>query len=247
VAGIPGSRTVLVAVSAIVILLAEAGTVAAGNAPTTAPFAHGRHTRVLVGEVFSILDGDTIRVRLGSRTETVRYIGIDTPELEHPTRGRNPDGRRAAAINRALVGDKTVRLELDVQERDQYGRLLAYVYVGDRMVNAELVRRGYARVVTIPPNLKYRDLLLKLQREARSSVDLRTAAAEGSRLRPGRAPSESWTCPVTHPIKGNFTTRSGAHCIFHVGGGKFYGETKPERCYATEEEAARDGCRRSNR
>jgi len=62
-----------------------------------------------------------------------------------------------------------VRLELDVQERDRYGRLLAYVWVGDTMVNAELVRRGYAQVMTIPPNVKYQQLLVKLQREAREA------------------------------------------------------------------------------
>ncbi len=67
---------------------------------------------------------------------------------------------------------------------------------------------------------------------------------------PGQAgvpPRDAWTCPPSHPIKGNFTTYSGEPCIYHVPGGQFYGKTKPERCYATEEEARRDGCRRSKR
>ncbi|MCI0460400.1 MAG: thermonuclease family protein, partial [Gemmataceae bacterium] len=55
----------------------------------------------------------------------------------------------------------------DVQERDRYGRLLAYVYLGDMMVNAEMVAQGYAQVMTIPPNVRHQDLFLKLQREAR--------------------------------------------------------------------------------
>lgn len=63
----------------------------------------------------------------------------------------------------------------------------------------------------------------------------------------GVTPSGASTCPATHPIKGNFTTYSGERCIYHVPGGQFYGRTKPERCYATEEEAQRDGCRRSTR
>src|SRR2546426_3185117 len=65
--------------------------------------------------------------------------------------------------------------------------------------------------------------------------------------RPGVAPKDAWTCPTTQPIKGNFTTYSGERCIYHVPGGQFYGKTKPERCYATGEEARQDGCRRSRR
>jgi hypothetical protein len=63
----------------------------------------------------------------------------------------------------------------------------------------------------------------------------------------GVRPADAWTCPASHPIKGNFTTSSGEPCIYHVPGGRFYGKTKPERCYASEDEARRDGCRRSKR
>ena len=63
----------------------------------------------------------------------------------------------------------------------------------------------------------------------------------------GVPPKDAWTCPATHPIKGNFTTYSGERCIYHMQGGQFYDKTKPERCYATEEEARKDGCRRSKR
>lgn len=65
--------------------------------------------------------------------------------------------------------------------------------------------------------------------------------------RPGVAPQDAWTCPSTHPIKGNFTTYSGEPCIYHVPGGQFYSRTKPERCYATAADAVKDGCRRSKR
>jgi micrococcal nuclease len=65
------------------------------------------------------------------------------------------------------VEGKEVRLEFDAQWRDKYRRLLAYVYLGDTMLNAELVRQGYAQVATFPPNVKYQELFLKLQREAR--------------------------------------------------------------------------------
>jgi micrococcal nuclease len=98
----------------------------------------------------SITDGDTIRVRLASgREERVRYIGIDTPE-----RG-DCYSRRATAVNARLVADHEVRLERDAEERDRYGRLLAYVYAGDVFVNRELVRRGVAQPLTVPPNVRH--------------------------------------------------------------------------------------------
>ena len=121
------------------------------------------------GTVVRVVDGDTINVRLVDRVEKIRYIGVNTPEIHHPIKGAEPGGRAAAQVNRGLVIGRRVRLELDVQPRDRYGRLLAYVWVGDTMVNAELVRRGYAQVMTIPPNVKYQQLLVKLQREAREA------------------------------------------------------------------------------
>ena len=123
----------------------------------------------LAGPVVRVVDGDTIRVRIGGRIERVRYIGINTPELHHPRRGAEPGGREAARMNRELLGDRPVRLELDVQSHDRYGRLLAYVWVGDRMVNAELVRLGYAQVMTVPPNIRYRAVFFALEREARAA------------------------------------------------------------------------------
>jgi micrococcal nuclease len=104
----------------------------------------------LSGRVVRVVDGDTIRVRLESgRVERVRYIGIDTPEagacFEPP----------AHAFNARLVGAREVRLVRDVDERDRYGRLLAYVYSGGTFVNAELVRRGYAEPLVVPPNVRY--------------------------------------------------------------------------------------------
>jgi micrococcal nuclease len=131
--------------------------------------AWGAERGTLEGTVVRVVDGDTIHVRIDTRVEKIRYIGVNTPELHHPTRGEEPGGREAAALNRQLAAGKRVRLELDVQERDRYGRLLAYVWVGDLMVNAELVRRGYAQVMTVPPNVRYQALFLKLQRDARQA------------------------------------------------------------------------------
>jgi endonuclease YncB( thermonuclease family) len=87
--------------------------------------------RVLLARVLDVIDGDTINVVVSDRMEKVRYIGVDSPELHHPTKGAEPGGREATEANRQLVAGEQVRLELDVQERDRYGRLLAYVYVGN--------------------------------------------------------------------------------------------------------------------
>jgi len=131
-----------------------------------APAAPGE---AIEGTVVRVVDGDTIHVKLWERVEKVRYIGVNTPEIHHPTRGEEPGGREAAEMNRRLVAGQRVRLELDVRARDRHGRLLAYVWVGDLMVNAELVRLGYAQVMTVPPNVKHQELFVKLQREARDA------------------------------------------------------------------------------
>lgn len=78
------------------------------------------------------------------------------------------------------------------------------------------------------------------------ALTVSTALAQTS-PRPGVPPQDVWTCPLTHPIKGNFTAYSGERRIYHMKGGQFYGKTKPERCFATEEDAVKDRCRRSKR
>jgi micrococcal nuclease len=111
-----------------------------------------------------VSDGDTVRVKLdGGREERVRYIGIDTPEV---TAGEC-FAAEAADFNEELVAGREVRLVLDTDERDRYGRLLAYVYAGDTFVNAELVRAGYAQPLTVPPNVRFEDRFRRLARDAR--------------------------------------------------------------------------------
>lgn len=105
--------------------------------------------------VTRVVDGDTVEVRLGGETEDVRYIGVDTPETVKPGAPVDCFGPQASAFNHRLVEGRRVRLVLGEERRDVYGRLLAYVYLGDRFVNAELVRRGLARTLTIPPNDRY--------------------------------------------------------------------------------------------
>lgn len=113
--------------------------------------------------VKKVIDGDTIELETG---EVVRYIGIDAPELFTKEGGSEFYAREAARYNKRLVFMKKVRLEFDVEKKDQYGRLLAYVFVKDIFVNAELVRLGYARAMIKPPNEKHKALLLAYQAKA---------------------------------------------------------------------------------
>jgi micrococcal nuclease len=120
-------------------------------------------------QVLRVVDGDTIRVRLDGRTERVRYIGIDTPESVKPGTAVQCFAKRASAANAALVAGRNVRLVADVEQRDRYGRLLAYVYrePDGAFVNARLVRDGYARTLTIAPNVAHARELADLARVAR--------------------------------------------------------------------------------
>jgi micrococcal nuclease len=123
------------------------------------------------GRVVKVVDGDTIHVLVAGRREKVRYIGVDTPETKHPTKGVQCYGRAASAFNARLVGGERVRLVRDVEERDRYGRLLAYVYrVRDGLfVNAELARLGYAQPLSIPPDVRYAARFATLAGRARRS------------------------------------------------------------------------------
>ena len=119
--------------------------------------------------VSRVVDGDTIIVAVDGEVHVVRYLGIDAPETVRPDWPVEPFGSEASAFNRQLVGGKTVRLERDISETDQFGRLLRYVWLEDgRLVNAILVEAGYARAVTLPPDLKHADEIVRLQREARA-------------------------------------------------------------------------------
>ncbi|MDO9557262.1 MAG: thermonuclease family protein [Coriobacteriia bacterium] len=129
-------------------------------------------------EVVRVVDGDTAIVVLGDGTEErVRFIGIDTPE---DTSEVEEGGPEATAYTTAAVEGVTVFLELDVEERDKYGRLLAYVWLEEpadaseaearaKMLNARILLDGYAHLMTIPPNVAYVDYLRTYEREAREA------------------------------------------------------------------------------
>ena len=113
-----------------------------------------------VGEVTKITDGDTIHVHIGSSDETVRLIGIDTPESVDPRSPVECFGLEASAHLKELIPVGTeVRLVRDVEARDRYDRLLAYVYrvSDDLFVNLQMAADGYAALLTYPPNVAHVD------------------------------------------------------------------------------------------
>jgi len=136
---------------------------AIGQSPFSSSLGIGR-------EVFvsRVIDGDTVELMNG---EKVRYAGIDTPEIKKKVKGKwmkdpQPFSLAAFQFNRKRVEGRAVYLEFDRRERDDYQRLLGYLYVDGVMINALMVQKGYAMVSLYPPNLKYAALLLGLQRQA---------------------------------------------------------------------------------
>ena len=135
-------------------------------------------------KVVQIVDGDTLTIQHNGRNEKIRLIGIDAPESRINNKTKkdatrsNGDietitkmGKEATLFVKKIVkpGDP-VTIEFDKQTRDKYGRLLGYVYMANgKMLNEEIVKAGYASLMTYPPNVKYQDRFLKAYREAREN------------------------------------------------------------------------------
>ena len=119
--------------------------------------------------VIEVVDGDTIRVAVGDEPYVVRYIGINAPEGDSLDERLSQIAAEATAKNTELVAGQLVRLEKDVSDTDASGRLLRYVWVGDWMVNSELVRQGYAAAATYEPDVKHQALFTELQQQAKAA------------------------------------------------------------------------------
>ena len=148
--------TVTVALLALTLVF----TSAMATTPPDHPKATGTST------VIEVHDGDTIKLASGME---VRYL----TETHHPKKPVEYFEFKTSEFNKKLVGEEKVKLEYDVEEKDQYGRHLAYVYVKQDnewiIVNAELLREGYAPVYTLPPNVKHSDYLLELEQNTRKN------------------------------------------------------------------------------
>ena len=190
----------------------------------------------VVGEVVKrVIDGDTVELSDGTR---VRLIGIDSPE--------SGDCFSVESTNalRELIEGKNVALEKDVQELDKYGRTLAYLYVDGTFVNLEMVINGFAKTLTIPPDIKYTDVFITAQTDARERkrglwqdgvCENPSPTVQGAQSQNGCS------------IKGNIS--SGGN-IYHVPGQRYYEKTKVEeekgeRWFCSEAEAENAGWRKS--
>ena len=121
-------------------------------------------------EVTRVIDGDTFECVINGKTQKVRLIGVDTPESVHPDKNKNiAEGKKASDYTKEKLQGKKVGLEYDVQKNDKYGRILAYVWNESKMYNLELLEKGYAKVMTIPPNIKYSELFLEKQKIAQET------------------------------------------------------------------------------
>ncbi len=125
-------------------------------------------------KVIRVVDGDTIEIEslaatVGVKREKVRLIGINTPETVDPRKPIECFGKEASVKTKELVLGKSVYLEKDIENRDKYGRLLRYVWLGGKMLNLTLMERGYAQIETVPPNVKYARQFKEAAEKARAS------------------------------------------------------------------------------
>lgn len=183
--------------------------------------------------VTRVVDGDTIVATVNGRSEKIRLIGVNTPESVHPNKSKNTEeGRQASAFTKEQLQGKEVLLEFDVQQRDKYGRLLAYVYLNNKMFNETLLEKGYAKIATYPPNVKYVEKF-----KAISGVDTEYKQKT-------KSDNSYETSNSDAKIKGHKKSR-----IYHLPGQQSYNKIKASNIvwFKSEEEAENAGYRRAKR
>ncbi len=194
--------------------------------------------------VIKVIDGDTIKLDNG---EMVRYIGVNTPETVRSDYPIECFGREASKKNKELVLGREVTLKKDISDRDKYGRLLRYVYVGDVFINLKLVKDGYAYAVTISPNVKYSNLFLDAQKNAKeNNLGLWGSCKEKENfyIKKNISEKDNKLCN----IKGNINKKGEK--IYHIKSCDYYYETKinksnGERWFCSEDEALDAGWRKA--
>ncbi|XKE93783.1 thermonuclease family protein [Metaplanococcus flavidus] len=203
-------------------------------------------------EVVSVIDGDTIRIMYEGKETTVRYLLIDTPETNHPRLGEQPLGTEATQENRGLIESGDVSIEFDVGDRlDDYGRLLAYLYVDGESVQQQLLETGHARVAYVfPPNTRYLEEFKEAEQMAKEqeigiweyenyATDRgfdSDAVFENEKTDTGQDAREC-------EIKGNINSKGAK--IYHMPGSSSYEQTNPEEWFCSEQEAIDNGFRGS--
>jgi len=133
-------------------------------------FTGGRTAANLPATIVRVIDGDTVIARLDSgAVEKIRLLGVDTPEVVDPRKPVQCFGHAASDFTKTQLTGRRVALELDAEQRDKYGRLLAYVILDGRRYNDLLIERGYARFLVIPPNGSHARTMLREGLAARAA------------------------------------------------------------------------------
>lgn len=183
-------------------------------------------------KIVSVIDGDTVTVKVGSTTTTLRMIGVDTPETVHPSKPVGFFGKEASDFTKKNLTGKVVYLEKDVSETDRYGRSLRYIWLSlpkdsanptyeeirDKMFNGILLRDGYGSLATFPPDVKYLDQFRKIAKtaeekdlglyneSARAKFEASIPSSKGEKIVPTTKKSEK---PTTSKVKAKKTGRLG--------------------------------------
>jgi len=121
-------------------------------------------------QVVDVVDGDTFKAIINGEEETIRLLMVDTPETVHPQKPVEPFGQEASNYLYSRLNGREVDLEFDKEMYDQYDRILAYVYVGNEMINESLLKEGYAEVKAYEPNDKYESEFRGLEKEAQENM-----------------------------------------------------------------------------
>lgn len=215
---------------------------------------------VVWGTVMSVTDGDTITVGLNGQNYPLRFIGVDTPETKHPSKPVEFMGKEASDFTTNELNGKKIWLEKDVSELDKYNRLLRYVWlvdpsditnptyedVRDKTINGILVREGYAKAVTYPPDVKYQEYFNKIQQEAEQNKkglwQDKTENIVEETKKQDEATQTSET--VDMRIKGNKNSM-----IYHFPNGRDYDKVKESNAvyFKTPQEAEAAGYRPAKR
>lgn len=200
--------------------------------------------------VTNVVDGDTLDVSINNKEERIRLLLVDTPETKHPSKPVQPFGPEASQFAKETLKGKEVEIELDVSERDKYGRLLAYVWLDGKMFNELLLEKGFARVAYVyPPNTKYVDQFYEIQKKAQKegigiwSIE-NYVQEEGFQTKEKRNETEEQAVPNVDSdclIKGNINSKGEK--IYHTPSSRSYKQTKPEIWFCTEKEAQAAGFR----
>lgn len=209
----------------------------------------------ITATVLHAVDGDTIKISIDGREDTVRLIGVDTPETVHPNKPVEFFGREASAFTHRMADGKTVRLEFDqasaaTKHRDRYGRLLAYVFLPDgTLLNSEIIRQGYGHAYTKYPFSRKQEFVA-IEREARAERRGLWAQSGDALSAVTPAPDPLPTADRKCRIKGNINARGDR--IYHVPGQEHYeitriDESRGERWFCSEEEAIKAGWRRARK